>query len=124
MKQYNRGRTLRKLILVIMILVIVTAAVVASYLIYKENFNNATYSNWLFYAAMFYILVGGLSSFGSTMSINSISYQYASTVMTSNYEDRKKVDNMLINNSLNFSMRMIATGILLILVSVAADKFL
>jgi len=124
MEQYNRVRTLRKLILGIMIFAIVTAAIVASYLIYKGNFNNISYSNWLFYASMFYILFGGLTSFGSTMSTNSIAYQYVSTVMSSNYEARKKVDDMLINNNLNFSMRMIATGLLLLLASAAADKLL
>lgn len=124
MEQYSRGRTLRKLILGIMILVIVTAAIVALYLIYKGNFNNIAYSNWLFFASMFYILLGGLSSFGSYMSTNDFSYKYASTVMSSNYEARKKVDDMLINSSLNFSMRMIATGLLLLLISAAADKLL
>lgn len=124
MEQYSRGRTLGKLILVIMILVIITAAIVAAYLIYKGNFNNITYSNWLFYASMFYILLGGLLSFGSNMPTKSIAYQYASTVMTSNYEARKKVDDMLINSNLNFSIKMIATGLLLLLLSAASDKLL
>ena len=124
MEQYNRGKTLRKLMLNIMIYAIVTAAIVAFYLIYKGNFNNITYSNRLFYASMLFILLGGLSMFGSTMSTNNVGYKYASTVMSSNYEARKKADDMLINNSLNFSMRMIATGVLLIILSSAADKLL
>ena len=124
MEQYSRGRSLKKLIIGIMILAIVTAAIVASYLVYKGNFNNIAYSNWLFYASMIYILVGGLSIFGSTMSTNGFAYKYASTVMSSNYEARKKVDDMLINNSLNFSMRMIAAGLLLLFMSAAADKLL
>jgi hypothetical protein len=124
MEQYSRGKTFRKLILGIMILVVITAAIVASYLIYKGNFNNIAYSNWLFYASMSYILLGGLSMFGSTMSTNSIGYKYASTVMSSSYEQRKKIDDMLLNNSLNFSMKMIAVGFLLLLVSAGADRFL
>lgn len=124
MEQYSRGRTLRKLLLSIMVIVIVTAAIVASYLIYKGNFNSISYSNLLFYASMFFILFGGLSIFGSNMSTNNFAYKYASTVMSSNYETRKKVDDMLINNSLNFSMKMIAAGLLLLLTSAAADMFL
>ena len=124
MEQYSRGRTFRKLILSILILVVITAAIVASYLIYKGNFNNIAYSNWLFYASMSYILLGGLSMFGSTMSTNSIGYKYASTVMSSNYEQRKKVDDMLLNSSLNFSMKMIAVGFFLLLLSAGADRFL
>jgi hypothetical protein len=73
---------------------------------------------------MFYISLGGLSSFGSYMSTNSLSYKYTSTVMSSNYEARKKIDDMLINNSINFSIKMISIGVLLILASAAADKLL
>lgn len=124
MEHYHRGRTLRKLILGIIIIAIITAAIVAAYLIYKGNFTNVAYSNLLFYASMLYILLGGLSIYGSTMSTNNISYKYASTVMSSTYEERKKIDDMLLNNSLNFSMRMIATGFVLLLMSAAADKLL
>ena len=124
MEQYSRGKILRKLILSIMILAVITAAILATYLIYKGNFNNIMYSNWLFYAAMAYILLGGLSMYGSTMSTNSFGYKYASTVMSSNYEQRKKVDDMLLNNTLSFSMKMIAIGFLLLLVSAGADRFL
>jgi prolipoprotein diacylglyceryltransferase len=124
MEQYSRAKTLKKLFISIIILVIITAALVASYLIYKGNFNSISYSNWLFYSSMLYISLGGLSSYGSFMATNSYSYKYASTVMYSNYETRKKTDDMLMNNSLNFSIRMIAIGLLLLTLSAAADKFL
>ncbi|MDF2890649.1 MAG: hypothetical protein K0R80_1016 [Clostridia bacterium] len=118
--QPNRKKT----IITILVFTIGTAAVIAGFLIYKGNFNKLVYSNWLFYSSMAYIAIGGLASLGSYMSVNNFSHKYASTVMTANYEERKKVDNLYMNISNRFNIQMITIGLLLILLSVVANNVL
>ncbi|MDF2533210.1 MAG: hypothetical protein K0Q65_2791 [Clostridia bacterium] len=90
MERVKRQSSRKKTIITILGFTVGTAAVIAGFLIYKGNFNKLVYSNWLFYSSMAYIAIGGLSSLGSYMSVNNFSHNYASTVMTANYEERKK----------------------------------
>jgi hypothetical protein len=119
-RQSNRKKTT----ITILGFTIGTAAVIAGFLIYKGNFNKIVYSDWLFYSSMVYIAIGGLASFGSYMSVNNYSHKYASTVMTANYEERKKIDDSYMNTSNRFNIQMITIGVLLILVSVIANNVL
>jgi hypothetical protein len=105
----------------VLLITLATAAAIAGFLAYKGTFNALNYSNWLFYAGMAYIAIGGLSAYGTFMSTNNYSYKYMSSVMTGDYETRKRIDDALINTGLNFMIRMIIIGILLFIISASAD---
>lgn len=123
MERYSRKSVLISLMFSILLIALVTAIIVAGVLIYKGTFNAVNYSNWLFYAAMAYIAVGGFSAYGTYMNTNSYNYKYISTVMTGSYESRKKIDEELINTSFKFMIRMISVGILLFIICTAANTF-
>ncbi|MGB7606144.1 MAG: hypothetical protein WBL93_11800 [Lutisporaceae bacterium] len=124
MVQYSRKSTLLRLIIMVLLIVIATAAVIAGILIYKGTFNEMNYSNWLFFASMGYIAIGGFSAYGAFMGNNSYSHKYLSSVMSADYDSRKRIDDMLLNSSFSFMMKMIVIGILVLLESVAANLFL
>lgn len=124
MVQYSGKSALLRLIIIVLLIVIATAAAIAGILFYKNIFNKVNYSNWLFFASMGYIAIGGLSAYGAFMGNNSFSHKYVSSVMSADYDSRKRIDGLLLNSSFSFMMKMIVIGILVFLESVAANLFL
>lgn len=122
MEDYSRASTLKKVLLRVVLIVSITTVGIAAYLIYKDNFSGLTYSNNLFYAAMGFIAIGGLSAYGGFLSVNNPTYKYQSTVMMGSYENRRKIDDMLVNSSFLFCLRMILVGLLLLAVSALAHN--
>lgn len=123
MEQYNRKSILLKLVGSIVLLAIATAGAITCVLLYKGTFNDLTFSNWLFYASMAYIALGGLSAYGTYMNTNNYNYKYMSTVMTGSFENRKRIDDELIKTGFRFMIRMICVGILLFVIAAAANSF-
>lgn len=119
---YKKSGNLVRLAVKALICAAAAILVIGAYLFLAGRFSGTSYSNWLFIGAMVYIGLGGLSSFGSMMSVNNISYKYQSTVMNSNYEERKRIDDTMLRQSGSFATAMLIAGVLLLIASGLAEQ--
>lgn len=114
--------TLLKIVLIVLFIILVTLAAIASYLLYKNNFNSLAFSNWMFYAAIAYVALAIVPLYDVITSSNSASFTYGEYAVKGKIENHDRVNEALSNRSPRFSIIMITAGILLFLGSSIVER--
>ncbi|MGB7606145.1 MAG: hypothetical protein WBL93_11805 [Lutisporaceae bacterium] len=120
---YISRNTLFKLIAIVFLNIIVTAAAIAGYLLYKDTFNSIEYSNWLFYAAIAYIALAIIPLFDVLTSSNDVSFKFGEFAVKGKIDNQSRLDDILSKKSYKFTILMIIVSIFLFIISAITDRF-
>lgn len=123
MEQSQKNIKLRQSVITITATVIVTSIAIAGFLIYTGNFDGQRYADYIFYAGLAFITLGGLSAYGSFQIGMNVSTKYASTVSTGGFDNSKRVDDSRKSSSHSFTFKMFVMGILMMAISTVAYMF-
>lgn len=122
MAKYSGKSALFRLIIIVLLIVIATAAAIAGILIYKSIFNEVSYSNWLFYAAIMYIVMAIIPLYDVLTSSNDVSLKYGEFAIKGKVDNQSRLNDVLSKKSYKFTILMIIVSIFLFIISAIADK--
>lgn len=122
MAQYNGKFALLRLIIIVLLIVIATAVAIAGILIYKSTFNEANYSDWLFYAAIMYIVIAVIPLYDVLTSSNDVSLKFGEFAIKGKVDKQSRLNDVLSKKNYKFTILMIAVSIILFVISALADK--
>ncbi len=92
---YNRRNTLFRLIAIVFSNIIANVAAIAGYLLYKDIFNSAEYSNWLFYASIAYFALAVIPIYDVLTTSNDISIRFGEFAIKGKIDNQSRIDDML-----------------------------
>lgn len=119
---YISRNTLFKLTAIVFLNIIITMATIAGYLLYKNTFNSIEYSNWLFYAAIVYIVLAIIPLYDVLTSSNDVSFKFGEFAIKGKIDNQSRLDDILSKKSYKFTILMIIVSIFLFIISAITEK--
>jgi hypothetical protein len=108
----------------IILIVSITTMLLCGILLYKSSFNNENLSNWLFYTAMFFILLAVIPVYTVLTSSNDVSYRYGEHMVRGSMDISSRVNDIAQANKFRFTIIMFVCAVFFMVLSAIANNVL